>query len=355
MPTDASIQRETRRRIGHWVRNLGQRDCTMAESLVTTPVFESFWRFAAERQRIMWQRVRGAQPPWTHDPILRTFRFTNAYRAADRVSQYLIRHVIYDGNWSAEDTVFRVLLFKIFNRIETWDSLNARFGPLSACRFEPDRFSEHLSRLQRSGRPIYSGAYLMPSAREAFGSPRKHENHLALLASMMRDDIHKRIQDCVSMRGVYEVLSRYPSLGPFLAFQYAIDINYSPVIDFSEMSFVVAGPGAIGGIQKCFTSTGELTSEQIIAWVAERQTAEFERRGLQFEQLGKRALQLIDCQNLFCEIDKYARVAHPEHTTRSRRVRMKRRFRSDRAIDGLWFPPKWKVNEQLNDDVLAQK
>jgi hypothetical protein len=29
--------------------------------------------------------------PWTSDPIIQVHKFTNAYRAADRVSQYLIK------------------------------------------------------------------------------------------------------------------------------------------------------------------------------------------------------------------------------------------------------------------------
>ena len=45
---------------------------------------------------------------------------------------------------------------------------------------------------------------------------------------------------------------------------------------------------------------------------------------LQFSKLGgKRSLQLIDFQNLFCEIGKYARVAHPEFAGASGRTRIK--------------------------------
>ena len=49
-------------------------------------------------------------------PILARFKFTNAYRASDRVSQYLIRNVIYEGSQSSEEVFFRTLLFKIFKQ-----------------------------------------------------------------------------------------------------------------------------------------------------------------------------------------------------------------------------------------------
>ena len=63
--------------------------------VIPTPVFESYWHLAAERQRIFFRRLSGAAAPWTSDPVLRAHRFTNAYRASDRVSQYLINRVIY--------------------------------------------------------------------------------------------------------------------------------------------------------------------------------------------------------------------------------------------------------------------
>src|SRR5436309_114238 len=89
----------------------------------TTVVYDTYWRFAAERQRIFFRRLKGVVPPWTADPILLRHKFTNAYRASDRVSQYLIRHVIYEGDQSPEEIFFRTLLFKFFNKIETWELL----------------------------------------------------------------------------------------------------------------------------------------------------------------------------------------------------------------------------------------
>src|SRR5438132_13024380 len=98
----------------------------------TTPVFDTYWHFAAERQRIFHRRVRGEPGPWTDDPVLSAHRFTNAYRAADRVSQYLIRHVTYEGDPAVEEVVFRVLLFKLFNKVSTWGRLRAAFNLPSA-------------------------------------------------------------------------------------------------------------------------------------------------------------------------------------------------------------------------------
>ena len=100
-------------------------------SLRPSKVFDTYWRFAAERQEIFFRRIGGAPPPWTADPILREFKFTNAYRASDRVSQYLIKHVIYVGDQTPDELIFRILVFKMFNRIEIWELLEESLGGIS--------------------------------------------------------------------------------------------------------------------------------------------------------------------------------------------------------------------------------
>jgi alpha-glutamyl/putrescinyl thymine pyrophosphorylase clade 1/Thymidylate kinase len=61
-------------------------------------VFDTYWQFAAARQAVFFKRFVQSPPPWTNDPILQEYKFTNTYRASDRVSQFLVRHVIYEGD-----------------------------------------------------------------------------------------------------------------------------------------------------------------------------------------------------------------------------------------------------------------
>src|SRR5437763_125109 len=120
-----------------------------------TQVFDTFWRFAAERQRIFFARLNEPRPPWTEDPVLREYKFTNAYRASDRVSQYLIRRVIYETKYEPKDVVFRVLLFKLFNRIETWQMLTSQVGDIRFKSYRFDSFDKWLSQSLEAGGKIY--------------------------------------------------------------------------------------------------------------------------------------------------------------------------------------------------------
>lgn len=309
--------------------------------LIVTPVFETYWRFAAMRQELFMRRVMGAPPPWTDDPVLAEHRFTNAYRAADRVSQYLIRNVLYQGDQTPEEIVFRTLLFKFFNRIETWEELEAQVGWPVWRTFDFDRYARVLDAVTARGDPLYSAAYIMPSP--PYGNARKHRNHLHLIERMMKDGAPGRVERARSLREVFQIVRSYPSLGDFLAFQFTIDLNYSAMLDFSEMEFVVVGPGARDGIRKCFADTSGLDDADVIRVVVDCADRELDRLELTFASLWGRPLQLIDCQNLFCEVGKYARVVHPDVKGESGRTRIKQRFMPKSKSLPQWYPPKWSL------------
>ena len=315
-------------------------------------VYESYWRFAAERQEIFFRRVRAEPRPWTTDAVLGTYKFTNAYRASDRVSQYLIRHVIYRSDLpnSPDEVFFRILLFKLFNKIETWELLESAFGSITFEDYCFPHYDSLLSKALASGHRIYSAAYIMPPGNRAFGQSAKHQNHLLLLERMMRDRVADRLAHARTMQEGFERLRTYPTIGDFLAYQFITDINYSEITDFSEMDFVVPGPGARDGLRKCFSDTGGLNEPELIRLIADLQEQEFERRGIKFRSLWGRRLQLIDCQNLFCEVDKYARVAHPHIPGRTGRIRIKQKFEPRTAPIALFYPPKWQLNEKIQAD-----
>ncbi|HET9281071.1 MAG TPA: nucleotide kinase domain-containing protein [Candidatus Angelobacter sp.] len=316
-----------------------------------TPVFRSYWYFAAERQHVFFRRLAGNPPPWTDDQIINAHRFTNAYRVLDRVSQFLIREVIYYGSQKVDEIFFRTLLFKIFNRIETWQRLLNTLGEISWATYDFTQYDKILSEAMTKGIRIFSPAYIMPSGSRQFGESRKHRNYLRLLERMMKECVPEQLLSSSSMLQAYSILRSYPLLGDFLAYQYLTDINYSETLPFSEMEFVTPGPGAKSGIEKCFSTLGDLSHADTIRWVTENQEESFRVFGFDFRNLFGRALQLIDCQNLFCEVDKYARVKHPEFNEQQGRFRIKRKFYPNGSPIHYWFPPKWKLTTTLPENT----
>ena len=310
-------------------------------------LYPVLWRFAAERQRIYLRRLAGESAPWTDDPVLSAYRFTNAFRAADRVSQYLIRLAYADPLASAQTLLLRTLLFKIFNRIDTWEHIVRHLGPPVAFHFDYAACDELLRERLGAGVPIYSAAYIMPSGGRR-GVP-KHSMHLRLLRDMVTYGLAPRLMETKSLEDAYTLLVGWRTLGPFLAFQYAIDLNYTPLLAHEEQGFVVAGPGARDGLRKCFDAIGDYTLDELILWLTERQEEEFERYGLRFDGLWGRRLQPIDVQNLLCEVSKYTRVTHPEIEGLFGRTRIKQRFKPAGALPRPFFPPRWELNQRIDD------
>lgn len=314
---------------------------------VPSKVYDTYWKFAAKRQAIFFGRLRRDSSRLAVDPILEKYKFTNAYRASDRVSQFVIREVIYRGSQEPTEVFFRTVLFKLFNRIETWKLLERSLGTIAYQEYSFDLYDGILSRAMAEGNRIYSAAYIMPTAK-AFGpDARKHRTHLRLLERMMTDEVPARILDGGSLRSGFELLRTYPMFGDFLAYQFTIDLAYSNLLNCSEGEFIVAGPGAKDGIRKCFVNAGGLSDSDLIRVVAERQQAEFDRLDIHFDSLFGRPLQLIDIQNLFCEVDKYARLAHPDVAGVTGRTRIKQLYRPTPNRIEYWYPPKWGINQAV--------
>jgi len=311
-------------------------------------VFDSYWRFAAKRQEAFFARIEGSGEPWSDDSIIQEYKFTNAYRASDRVSQYLIKNVIYKSHWEVNDLVLRVLLFKFFNKIETWQLLESQIGEISTRTFDVNRYSEVLSKAMAAKGAIYSAAYIMPSgSRKKYGKIKKHQFHLMLLESLLKSRFPERLQAQSKMSGAFKELISVESIGHFLAYQFVTDLNYSDLFDYSESEYVVPGPGALDGIRKCFVDIGEYSKADVIRMMFDEQEKHFKDRGHEFRSLWGRPLQLIDCQNIFCEVDKYSRVAHPDVAGISGRSRIKQKFKPKHEPLRVWYPPKWGINDKI--------
>ncbi len=311
---------------------------------VRQSVFDTYWYFAAERQNIFFNRLNGREP-LTQDPIFQMYKFCNSYRASDRVSQFLIREVIYNKQYSEEDTLFRIFLFRLLNKSETWGLLEKELGEISLRTFSPDRYARAIESIYARGEIVYGNAFIL-CATKAFGFDKKHENHMALMKYVFRDtDFSQKLLHATSLQHLFETLRSLPLIGDFMAYQIAIDLNYSDVFNFDENDFTIAGPGAKRGIAKCFEDTNGKDSAYVIQWMVENQDKEFARLGINFQSLWGRKLHAIDCQGLFCETDKYSRVKFPE--LKSNRVRMKTTFSRHSSQISYFYPPKWGINEKI--------
>ncbi|MFA1690889.1 nucleotide kinase domain-containing protein [Akkermansia muciniphila] len=311
-------------------------------------VLRYYFYFMQERMKIFWNRCYSSFP-LTKDPILAKYKFTNVYRACDRVSQYLISHVIYstDSVVNERDLLLQILVFKIFNKIETWEYLMHEYGPITVSNFNVAKISKLLT-LRQQSYPIFSNAYMMTGTHKRYDHlTTKHEKWLTMVKEEFLDgNIVDKILYSNSLEDIYKLLHKCSFIGSFLAYQYAIDFNYSSIFNFDENSFVRAGIGAIRGIKKCFHSYGK-NYEDAIFYVHENIDELRSKYGYSdFKPIPAHQPTLLDLQNCFCETDKYLRAKLPELKVGN--VRIKQIYHPSPSPIVLTFPPKWGITEMNN-------
>ena len=323
---------------------------------VREDVFQYYFYFIQERMNMFWEKYHCQHSPWTKDKILRVHKFTNVYRASDRVSQYLIRNVIYNENHSftEEDTLLRILVFKIFNKIETWEYLETTLGIIKVSNFNLRQINNALLK-RKEKYPIFSNAYMMTGTHSLYNHLNfKHEKWLEMVKiEMLQKGTFQKIIKAKSLEEVYFILRNCSFIGDFLAYQYAIDFNYSSVINFSEDSFVKAGIGAIRGIKKCFEPLGKNSFEDAIRYTQENFDVFQKKFGYSdFSNLFGRTPTLIDLQNCFCETDKFLRVKMPELQVGNKKIKQK--YKETPKALNLFFPPKWDINSKITEKCLQK-
>jgi len=323
---------------------------------VNDEVYKYYFYFVQERMNIFWNKYDSKKEPWTNDLILKENKFTNVYRASDRISQYLIKNVIYDRleGFDERDLLFRILIFKIFNKIETWEYLESKIGSISIKNFDLQKVNRLLSE-RMSQTPIYNNAYMMTGTHSKYNHLRfKHEKWLQMVQNeIVEEKTLEKIVKAKSLEKVYQLLRERSFIGDFLAYQYTIDLNYSPVIDFSEDTFVKAGIGSIRGVKKCFYPLGKSSFEDAIRYTHDNFEKYQQKYGFtEFKSLFGRQPTLIDIQNCFCETDKYLRAKMPELQVDNKRIKQK--YKSGKPSLDLFFPPKWSINNQIQSTCLQQ-
>lgn len=239
------------------------------------------------------------------------------------------------------------MVFKIFNNIDTWVFLESKLGTIKVSNFNIEKISFLLSERIKTT-PIFSAAYMMAGTRQKYTPFRsKHESWLNMIEQeLLIEKRFEKILKARSLEQIYNILINCSFIGSFLAYQYAIDFNYSPVINFSENSFVKAGIGAIRGIKKCFEEVKNNSFEDCIRYTQDNLHKYQEKYGFtQFKNLFGREPHLIDLQNCFCETDKYLRVKMPELQIDNSRIKQK--FNKPKEAIHFFFPPKWDINKYI--------
>lgn len=190
--------------------------------LPVSPMLDTMFYWIYERHQLFLRRLQGLPPPWTDDVILQNYRFTNVSRTYDRATQFLIRNVINVGDQSHNELFFRTLLFRLFNRISTYEYLEEECGPITIANFDIKRWAKALKQLRKSRTALYTSAYQInwPDFGAETEDKPSYEKHLILIKRMLRDRMPDKIRAFRTLRGAFECIRKYSSFGGFTSYQY---------------------------------------------------------------------------------------------------------------------------------------
>ncbi len=190
--------------------------------------YSLFFQTMYERQMIWKKRFIDGRPgPWTEDPILRDYKFTNVYRGLDRHSQYSLRHIIMPNR--AKGTVellWKTLVFRIFNRPETFEALAEKGWDCGIPDYdnfllEQDEYTEALLALEAKSFIFTNAYFIRPSSKGVRAKAYAEQTLPALHQIIPWLAAGHRDQDAVLSR-----LTFVPSIGGFVGYELLRDIVY---------------------------------------------------------------------------------------------------------------------------------
>lgn len=279
-----------------------------------------FHHYFTERYLIYKRKEIDKLPaPWTDDKVLKKFKFTNIRRETDRNSRWLIDNIINNEFINYYEKIYRCILFRLYNNIDTAELL----GLGDPMFFAGNWVYNSCKRIASCppGTRFYINAYKTGGTKRglvtSYPYANKDEGPLFLIKDLMDKEFDlKLINSKDQSECFYTIRNSILGVGNFIAYQLFVDLTYIKEFPFSENEFTVAGPGCYFGLEMLLEDRcnfNGLSPEEMIFWLRDNLHKEFERLGLEWN-LNKlmdnlpeydRCLNVMMLENCMCEFSKY--------------------------------------------------
>lgn len=280
-----------------------------------------FFYWINERHRIYLKKEAGEPWPWTEDPILQKYKFTNPFRENDRDTKWM--RVNWDNPYLPPgDQLFNTAFFRLFGGIPFLDTHRRMYG-LVTDGWDTERTKQLARRMIENKEKVFTGAYIVTN--QGLKLP-KEEVVVDYFLKPIYEDRHvlaARAQETKSLELYHRGLGAYPGFGGggFMAYEVVTDSNHQWLKDAADRyTWANAGPGAKRGLNRLHDRPLEDTRKR--DWNAEMQ----QLLSLAVLNLGEHIIgdpvtqPMVDMRMIehsLCEWDKYERVRLGQGTPRS--------------------------------------
>ena len=286
-----------------------------------TEQLRKFYGFLTERQNIWHKRfVEKLPPPWTDDPILQANHCCNVYRELDKGTKYVTEAII-PSSTKPEDVLFRILLYRMFNEINSYRAMKpvlTKFTAYDAANI--------LLKRQQNGHHVFRNAWLTAgTGLHGPGSKIQDYCRVAEGVYINRRQFYKTMKSAKGIKAGWDSLRQVKWMGGFMGYQVALDFSYIPWMDWEDDGWVYVGPGAKKGIywlkgespitdhdlrELEFEQKRPIDFEKYIRVLQRKQGIYFKKFGLNFRKWDGKELDQHNIEFALCEFNKVLRAGH---------------------------------------------
>lgn len=296
-----------------------------------------FFKFARERHSIYLKRKAGMPRPWTKDPILHEYKFTNVFRELDKTTEWFKFHVR-DPLWDSPEVFLATVIFRWFNRISSGEAMFSQrtFHRETAFEaFERTGVTDHLKTalhayVGKKG-PYFTGAYMIRSPT----GMNKLDGMLSVIQKFWMESLWKTkakgmmlMDGDVSLETVWGWLKGFECQGPFHAYEVVTDLRHTKLLYRAPdiMTWANPGPGAKRGVGR-FNGLGtyvnkkgrvrQLKCDPNVCLDVMRHLVQ-ESRNPRLWPADWQQWEMREAEHTLCEWDKYERMRNGQGKMKGR-------------------------------------
>lgn len=293
---------------------------------------EIFWYFMNERHSIYLKKQKGIPKPWTDDPILQYYKFTNIFRELDKDTVWVKENIRdpLDDPKTYDLLLFNVALFRQTGNTEGWQGI--------VKNFDPAKQAAKYVKARSEGKKVFTGAYMVtgmfPGSK---GNPKVESLFLHALLPVWRDRkmLVKLCLETRSLQKLTEALGKYVGWkgNNFMAYEVACDLLHTSLLAgaVDQYTWANPGPGCQRGLSRIHGGSVNMgrgaksrPKEQCVTELREllkQAPKKLKKHITGFTNNGVTGVMLLDmrlCEHVTCETDKYMRTLHGEGRPRSK-------------------------------------
>lgn len=298
---------------------------------------DDFFAYARTRHDIYHRRTAGQPAPWTDDPVLHKYRFTNVYRELDAVSVWF-RENVRDPLRSKPEVLLATVLFRWFNRITTGEAIFSQTSSMSGegalttwdlwmRKRDTDQFMDTMQQAVASycrRGPYVTGAYIIktPNGMDKLSGVLDCVEKFMTLERPIdsgRDLVSVGWEQAAtswlehpgecSLEQAWEWLRQFPYMGDFMAYEVITDLRHTALLDRAPdiMTWANPGPGAMRGLNRILGRPLNHSQPKHVFVCEMRRLLDVSLEKWPNNETYP-ALEMRDIEHTLCEFDKYERA-----------------------------------------------